>query len=116
EYMNAIGGRLGGNVGTLLGHSAVRLYAMGDECSDRPATDAELAALRSIVRAALDARAPRPSVTRHNGHLHISGQRIPPPGAAPPRAPPSRSSSRSPTCSARQGPASSSAAEAPTPS
>src|SRR5262245_60287512 len=42
QYMSAIGQRLGVNVGTLVGHSAVRLYAMGDECSDRDATPAEL--------------------------------------------------------------------------
>src|SRR5262249_54926170 len=33
QYMSAIGARLGVNVGTLVGHSAVRLYAMGEECS-----------------------------------------------------------------------------------
>src|SRR5215471_14872846 len=77
EYMNAIGGRLGVNVGTLLGHSAVRLYAMGDECSDRPATDAELAAMRAIVREALDAGALGLSVTRNMGHFDIAGKRIP---------------------------------------
>ena len=33
EYMRAIGQRLGVNVGTLAGHSPVRLYAMGEACS-----------------------------------------------------------------------------------
>ena len=42
EYMSAIGRRLGVNVGTLVGHSAVRLYAMGADCSERSATDAEI--------------------------------------------------------------------------
>src|SRR5215470_4768969 len=38
EYMSAVGRRLGVNVGTLIGHSAVRLYAMGEkECSERAA-------------------------------------------------------------------------------
>src|SRR2546425_1172948 len=46
EYMSAIGQRLGVNVGTLVGHSAVRLYAMGKDCSERPATDAELEMMR----------------------------------------------------------------------
>src|ERR671919_1288639 len=40
EYMRAIGARLGVNVGTLVGHSAVRLYAMGEACSERAATEA----------------------------------------------------------------------------
>ena len=77
EYMNAIGGRLGVNVGTLIGHSAVRLYAMGDECSDRSATDAELTAMRKVVREALEAGALGLSVTRNMGHFDISGKRIP---------------------------------------
>jgi N-acyl-D-aspartate/D-glutamate deacylase len=44
EYMGAIGQRLGVNVGTLVGHSAIRLYAMGEQCSERPATDADVTA------------------------------------------------------------------------
>src|SRR2546428_833064 len=55
EYMKAIGQRLGVNVGTLVGHSAVRLYAMGEECSERPATDGGLALMRGVVRGALEA-------------------------------------------------------------
>src|SRR5262250_3921500 len=51
EYMNAIGQRLGVNVGTLIGHSAVRQYAMGkDASSEREATAAELDEMRRIVR------------------------------------------------------------------
>src|SRR5262249_36724310 len=42
EYMRAVGQRLGVTVGTLVGHSAVRLYAMGEECSEREATADEL--------------------------------------------------------------------------
>src|SRR2546428_1921900 len=38
EYMKAIGQRLGVNVGTPVGHSAVRLYPMGEARSDREAT------------------------------------------------------------------------------
>src|SRR2546422_1443952 len=37
HYISAIGQRLGVNVGTLVGHSAVRLYAMGEGGSDRAA-------------------------------------------------------------------------------
>src|SRR6266568_1720083 len=64
EYMKAIGQRLGVNVGTLVGHSAVRLYAMGEECSERPATEAELAVMRGVVREALEAGALGLSITR----------------------------------------------------
>src|SRR4030095_1369099 len=51
--LRAAGQRLGMNVGTLIGHSAVRLYAMGEACSDRAATDDELATMRRVIREAL---------------------------------------------------------------
>ena len=77
EYMGAIGQRLGVNVGTLMGHSAIRLYAMGEQCSDRPATDAELAAMRRVLREAIDAGALGLSITRNMNHFDIEGTRIP---------------------------------------
>src|SRR5207245_2342397 len=73
----AIGQRLGVNVGTLVGHSAVRLYAMGKDCSERPATDAELETMRRIVREALEAGALGLSITRNMNHFDIAGTRIP---------------------------------------
>ena len=77
EYMRAIGQRLGVNVGTLIGHSAVRLYAMGKDASERDATDAELAVMRRVVREAIDAGALGLSITRNMNHFDIAGQRIP---------------------------------------
>jgi len=77
QYMNAIGQRLGVNVGTLVGHSAVRLYAMGEECSDRDATAAELETMRRIVRESLEAGALGLSITRNMNHFDIAGKRIP---------------------------------------
>jgi N-acyl-D-amino-acid deacylase len=77
EYMTAIGRRLAVNVGTLVGHSAVRLFAMGEECSDRPATDAELDVMRGVVREALEAGALGLSITRNMNHFDIAGKRIP---------------------------------------
>jgi N-acyl-D-amino-acid deacylase len=77
EYMHAIGQKLGVNVGTLIGHSAVRLYAMGEECHQRPATDAELDTMRRLVREALEAGALGLSITRNMNHYDIKGNRIP---------------------------------------
>ena len=77
EYMSAIGQRLGVNVGTLVGHSAVRLYAMGEECSDRDATPAELETMRRLVRESLEAGALGLSITRNMNHFDIAGKRIP---------------------------------------
>jgi N-acyl-D-amino-acid deacylase len=77
EYMEAIGQRLGVNVGTLVGHSAVRLWAMGDACSERPATDAEIETMRRVLREALVAGALGLSITRNMNHFDIAGTRIP---------------------------------------
>lgn len=77
DYVNTIGQRLGVNVGTLIGHSAVRLYAMGEACSEREATDAELDVMRGVVREALEAGALGLSITRNMNHFDIAGKRIP---------------------------------------
>jgi N-acyl-D-amino-acid deacylase len=77
DYMQAIGGRLGVNVGALIGHSAVRLYAMGEACQERAATDDELEVMRRVVREALEAGALGLSITRNMNHFDISGRRIP---------------------------------------
>ena len=77
EYMTAIGQRLGVNVGTLVGHSAVRLYAMGEACSDRDATPAELETMRRVVRESIEAGALGLSITRNMNHFDIAGKRIP---------------------------------------
>lgn len=77
EYMQAIGQRLAVNVGTLVGHSALRLYAMGKDCSERDATEGELAEMRRALREALDAGALGLSITRNMNHFDIAGTRIP---------------------------------------
>jgi N-acyl-D-amino-acid deacylase len=77
DYMRAIGQRLGVNVGTLVGHSAVRLYAMGKDCSEREATPDEMQAMRRIVREAMEAGALGLSITRNMNHFDIAGVRIP---------------------------------------
>ena len=77
DYMRAIGARLGVNVGTLIGHSAVRLYAMGKDCSERDATPEELEVMRGLVREALEAGALGLSITRNMNHFDIGGSRIP---------------------------------------
>ncbi len=77
EYMSAVGQRLGVNVGTLIGHSAVRLYAMGEGASERAATDAELETMRRVLREAIDAGALGLSITRNMNHFDIAGKRIP---------------------------------------
>src|SRR5262245_50893648 len=50
QYMDKLDRYLGVNVGTLIGHTAVRYYVMGDECQKRNETDAELKEMLAVVR------------------------------------------------------------------
>ena len=77
DYMDALEGHLGVNVGTLIGHSAVRYYVMGDECQGRPATEAETEGMRKTVKEAMEAGALGLSVSRNKGHYDPQGAHIP---------------------------------------
>jgi N-acyl-D-aspartate/D-glutamate deacylase len=58
QYLDAVERRgVALNYGCYVGHTAVRLFAMGPEAYERPATGDELAAMASIVGEALDAGA-----------------------------------------------------------
>ncbi len=58
SYMDALGaGRYGVNVATLVGHTPLRLYVMGDEAWQRQAAGAELGEMRELLREALRAGA-----------------------------------------------------------
>jgi N-acyl-D-aspartate/D-glutamate deacylase len=77
EYMGAVEKRLGVNVGMMIGHSAVRLYAMGDASQERAATEGELEVMRGVVREGLEAGALGLSVSRNMGHFDVGGKLIP---------------------------------------
>ncbi|HJU14904.1 MAG TPA: amidohydrolase family protein [Stellaceae bacterium] len=58
EYMEALGRRRGVNVGTLIGHSGIRRYVMGEEAGERTQASAEeLAAMQRLIREAMQAGA-----------------------------------------------------------
>jgi N-acyl-D-aspartate/D-glutamate deacylase len=77
QYMDRLDHSVGVNVGTLIGHSAVRHYVMGDECQGRAATPEEIAAMQGIVRDAMQAGALGLSVSRNRGHYDPQGTLIP---------------------------------------
>jgi len=77
QYMDTLDRHLGVNVGTLIGHSAVRYYVMGAECQSRPATDDEIKAMQRIVADAIAAGALGLSVSRNRGHFDPQGVLIP---------------------------------------
>ncbi len=58
EYMDALGKRRGCNVGTLVGHSGIRRYVMGEAASEKAeATADELAAMQRLLREGMQAGA-----------------------------------------------------------
>ena len=77
QYMDTLEPRLGVNVGTLIGHSAVRHYVMGNESQGRDATAAEIEAMRNIVRDAMHAGALGLSVSKNKGHTDPQGVLVP---------------------------------------
>ena len=77
QYMDTLDRRLGVNVGTLIGHTAVRHYVMGDECQGRAATAGEVVAMQDIVREAIECGALGLSVSRNRGHYDPQGVLIP---------------------------------------
>jgi N-acyl-D-aspartate/D-glutamate deacylase len=77
QYMDTLDRHLGVNVGTLVGHSAVRYYVMRDECQKRAATEDEVKAMQQVVREAIDAGALGLSVSRNRGHYDPQGVHIP---------------------------------------
>ncbi len=78
EYMEAVGARLGINVGTLIPHSAVRYYAMGEASQEdqRAATPEQLDIMRAAFREGIEAGALGMSITRNRGHYDLEGRRI----------------------------------------
>lgn len=58
DYMDALGKRRGCNVGTLVGHSGIRRYVMGEAASERAeATTEELAQMKRLISDAMYAGA-----------------------------------------------------------
>jgi N-acyl-D-aspartate/D-glutamate deacylase len=77
EYMDTLDKSLGVNVGTFIGHTALRHYVMGSECQGRTATPDEVEAMRQVVRDAMRAGALGLSVSRNKGHYDPQGVHIP---------------------------------------
>ena len=83
EYLDFIDQRLGVNAGSLVGHSAVRRWAMGEEAYEREqATPAEMEEMKALVRDAIRAGALGLSFNRNRGHMDLAGRPIP--GIVPP--------------------------------
>ena len=83
DYWRRFDGRLGVNVGSYVGHSAVRRYVMGDAASERTATAGEIAAMQAMVRQAMVEGAIGFSSSQLDVHVGEDGREVPSNHAAP---------------------------------
>ncbi len=78
DYLAALGARpLGVNVGTLVGHCALRYYVMGEAAVERAATPDEVEAMRRLLRAGLAAGALGFSTNQNPRHTREDGAPVP---------------------------------------
>ena len=78
EYLDAIERRgMAINVGVLLGHTPLRLHALGEEASERPASVDEIERMRVAVREALEAGALGFATSKSATHIGYAGRPVP---------------------------------------
>ena len=77
QYLDALDQRLGLNVASLIGHSAVRRYVMGEASQERHATDDETTAMKRVVREGIEAGAVGISFERNPRHFDWDGRLAP---------------------------------------
>jgi N-acyl-D-aspartate/D-glutamate deacylase len=77
DFLAGLDGRLGVNVGANVGHCAIRRYVMGDEASERAATDEEIAQMRRLVRSAFDQGAIGFTSSQLELHVAHDGRGVP---------------------------------------
>jgi len=65
------------NVAALIGHTPVRLYVMGEDATERGASEDEIAKMRAIVEEALEAGAIGFATSKSPNHLGYSGKPVP---------------------------------------
>ena len=71
------------NMGANVGHCAVRRFVMGDDASERTATDDEIAAMQELVRAAMRDGAIGFTSSQLELHVAHDGRGVPSNYAAP---------------------------------
>jgi N-acyl-D-aspartate/D-glutamate deacylase len=77
QYLDTLDRRLGINVASLIGHSAVRRYVMGEASQERHATEDEIASMKAIVREGIEAGAVGVSFERNLRHFDWNGRLAP---------------------------------------
>jgi N-acyl-D-amino-acid deacylase len=78
EYLDTVRRRgVGLNFGAYVGHTAIRIYVMGDEAVGRDATEEEVASMRELVVEAMDAGAVGFATSMLPTHSGADGRPIP---------------------------------------
>jgi len=78
QYMDTIERRgTAINVGALIGHTPIRIYVMGEDATERPATESEIAQMRALVRRGLDAGAVGFATSKAVTHVGYNGKPVP---------------------------------------
>lgn len=78
EYLNAVE-RLGSgiNIAAYVGHTPIRLFVMGDDATERPATEAEIETMQALVREAMQAGAIGFATSQAATHHGAGGKPVP---------------------------------------
>jgi len=76
EYLDNFEGKVGINVGGLVGHIAVRHHAMGEEAVERKATGGEVQKMRHLVLDAMEGGALGMSTNRNDRHMREDGKPV----------------------------------------
>jgi N-acyl-D-aspartate/D-glutamate deacylase len=78
EYLDAVEKRgMAINLAAFIGHTPLRLYVMGEEATERPATKNEIERMRAIVRQAIDAGALGFATSKAPTHVGYGGRPVP---------------------------------------
>src|SRR6185295_11276059 len=77
DYWQRFDGRIGVNVASYVGHSAVRRWVMGDDASNRPATSDEITAMQQLVRQSMREGAIGFSTSQLDIHVGEDGREVP---------------------------------------
>ena len=76
EYLDSLEGKVGVNVGGLVGHIAVRHNVLGEEAVERRATAKEIEQMRSLVLEAMEGGALGLSTNRNERHMREDGKPV----------------------------------------
>jgi len=83
DFLDGLDGRVGVNVGANVGHCAVRRFVMGNDASERVATEDEITAMAELVRAAMRDGAIGFTSSQLELHVAHDGRGVPSNHAAP---------------------------------